>query len=690
MFVPAQVRGLPYSHLLSYGALPAQGSPAEAVVLSDIASAFGVVLPRAANITQSHLCDTSLPIIHPEIASIVANDALPIPLRVALRLWARRSCDSHPIFDRARPPNFGGGVGPSPRLCVPLHSRVHIRPAAVAALFSYDGSFKGVAGFLHNLSLFGCLAGARPPAGALRAPVRHFNHKSCLRLAPLVLRAVQREVRSGQVLELPGPPPVGCHSSPIAALLKSSGEARILSDRSYPAKDVGSFNAWVDMAAFPPLTLFGARDFARLVQSYRAAAGCPHQAPLRASALAVAQPCRDAPPVLMAKVDLTSAYRFLSVSPSEYHLSLFSLRVRGRVRHFVDTQLSMGSSSSCVTFEAVTASVAALARLAGFACTAYLDDHLIVGGPDSALAGWIVVQLLLLSLHFSISVSKSPPPSTKMPALGILIDSSTGSATLPLDSWRKLRSTLAVWLKTKRASLAMFRRLHGLLNWLATVHSSLRPLLFHFRTALAWRNRRCTTFPHVKTRVPPRILADLRVFMRVACAQPVATLIPPTVEQAHVVVYTDACFDGSRGGYGAYCEDLSLYISGWFDDSVLSLGPHITLLETMVACFALAVVSRHMPPHSCILLRTDCSTTHALVCRLSSPSAALQRCARALVSQQLHHHHYYTSKHVAGTSNFVADDLSRGKVASHIASTCTQIRPTARDWKSLLYSSRRR
>ena len=115
----------------------------------------------------------------------------------------------------------------------------------------------------------------------------------------------------------------------------------------------------------------------------------------------------------IAKLDLSEAYRSVSVHPSCYRLTGLQWMFKGRaVTSFMnDKKLPFGAAKSCSIFQRLTNSVVRMMLKRGFTCIGYLDDYLIIGDTKArCLEGYKCLSVLLEDLGFRINWGKARPP----------------------------------------------------------------------------------------------------------------------------------------------------------------------------------------------------------------------------------------------------------------------------------------
>ena len=175
----------------------------------------------------------------------------------------------------------------------------------------------------------------------------------------------------------------------------------------------------------------------------------------------------------IAKVDLRRAYRSVPVHPSNYPALGLKWRFDGdrEFTYLVDTRLPFGARSAPGIFHRITQSVRRMMKRKGFSrIIVYLDDFLVVGRTfKECQLAYDTLCSLLLELGFAISPGKLVPPCQKLTFLGVVIDTSTLSLSLPQSKLCDLQTLLISFRFKVRASKRQLQQLAGRLNWACKV-----------------------------------------------------------------------------------------------------------------------------------------------------------------------------------------------------------------------------
>ena len=101
----------------------------------------------------------------------------------------------------------------------------------------------------------------------------------------------------------------------------------------------------------------------------------------------------------------------------------------------------------------------------------YIDDDVGVGVPDVVTKSFHFVINLLSRLGCTISEKKLVKPGTRVVCLGVLIDSTEGTISIPEDKLMKINETICDWLGK---SVWTKRQLQSILGLLLYVHKCVK------------------------------------------------------------------------------------------------------------------------------------------------------------------------------------------------------------------------
>ena len=174
---------------------------------------------------------------------------------------------------------------------------------------------------------------------------------------------------------------------------------------------------------------------------------------------------------LLAKFDLSNAYRMIPVHPDDQ--PLLGVAWQGSV--YMDRSMPFGLRSAPKIFNAVADFLAWVLHHNGIPYVIhYLDDFLVIAPAGSGLACSMrpQVEAIFDYLGAAIAHHKTDGPSTVTTFLGIQIDTDLFQLSLPLEKVQRLRDLLSQWRKRRSCTK---RELQVLLGHLSNAASVIRP-----------------------------------------------------------------------------------------------------------------------------------------------------------------------------------------------------------------------
>ena len=177
---------------------------------------------------------------------------------------------------------------------------------------------------------------------------------------------------------------------------------------------------------------------------------------------------RLGPGALLAKVDIKSAYRLVPVHPDDRPL----LGVMWKGAYYIDAMLPFGLRSAPKIFTAVPNALEWCVRRRGVrGIDHYLDDFVIVAPPasDQCEQYLAILEDECEVLGIKLAPEKKHPSTTRLPLLGMIIDTVTGRLYLPEDKLVRLRLEVDHWLRRKACRRRELESLVGTLQHAAKV-----------------------------------------------------------------------------------------------------------------------------------------------------------------------------------------------------------------------------
>ena len=165
----------------------------------------------------------------------------------------------------------------------------------------------------------------------------------------------------------------------------------------------------------------------------------------------------------MSKIDLKNAFRLIPVRPSDWNL----LGMQGRGKFYIDSFLPFGLHSAPFIFNQLSVAIHWILqhKYSVYHLLHYLDDFFTAGAPASQECSSNLSAMLSLcrKINAHVKPSKIESPTTPLTFLGVLIDTSTMTASITDERKQDLLSSLRSLLQhskcTKRQLLSLIGKL---------------------------------------------------------------------------------------------------------------------------------------------------------------------------------------------------------------------------------------
>lgn len=391
-----------------------------------------------------------------------------------------------------------------------------------------------------------------------------------------------------------------------------------------------------------------------------------------------------------ATIDISSAYRSISVFPQHWTCQGIRWCVDGVDEYLMDTRLCFGLRSAPYIFSQVSNFVVrAMARRGIFKMANYLDDYIVFGPTfESCQLSQRILVHLLQSLGFRIAWDKCSAPSKRTKYLGIIFDSDSMKIMLPEEKLNRLKKELAFFEGKERATKLQVQKLVGYLTHCSKVVRGGR--LFSRRIVSLLRG----LGDRKHFRIPKHIKLDLmwwQSFMK--WFNGMATIIRYNYGSG-LIIYTDACESGYGifAGYdwqaGRFDSDAKLKNmdgschSHWKNIDKPTLVPRNDNVNFWELIAVWQAVSRYAESamNSHVIIMSDNTQVVAMLNGDASINESCLELLREIFWLSAIFNVYITSRYIPGVENVVADELSRLKLdiyASELNTLlCCSIAPT--------------
>ena len=356
----------------------------------------------------------------------------------------------------------------------------------------------------------------------------------------------------------------------------------------------------------------------------------------------------------MAKVDLKSAYRSVSLHPSQLQYTGLKWTFSGdkQPTYLVDTRLPFGARLSPGHFNRLTQAVCRMMKRRGYKVISYLDDFWLTDTTEEGCKNALQTLISLLrELGFSIAWDKVEGPSQSIKFLGIMISSTSMSLSLPADKVKEYSLLLESFTTRSRASYRQLQQLAGKLSWASHVVKGGRIYLQRVLDLM-----RPLQHPNHKVRLSEEFMADIKWWLSLLQVCNLTHWIKPTQT---TLVSTDAC----QTGAGLVCDNDWAYVD-WQHDLPNMTSKHINVKETMAVMCAVYRWAPTWAGHR-IIIQTDNITARAAINKGKCKDKQMMDHIRKVFWLSVIYGFTLECVHIPGIINVHADCVSRLRTKGH-------------------------
>ena len=381
------------------------------------------------------------------------------------------------------------------------------------------------------------------------------------------------------------------------------------------------------------------------------------------------------PGCYMASVDISSAYRSVSIHPSQWKYQGVRWIMSGSEELLFDVRICFGVRTAPFLFTQISNFITrCMARRGYYHVINYLDDFLIVGDSySSCQQAQVTLISILISLGFEIAWKKCSSPSTLTQYLGIDFDSIAMQISLPQHKLDKLHSELAFFDCRQRATKRQLQRLCGVLAHCSKVvrgGCTFSRRIIDLLSALPEGNPRIT--------LSSEFHLDLLWWQEFAKTfNGVTCLIHYNFGQGPTI-HTDSSFSG----YGVVSD--SRWLAGYFNSSDLPVGHNslnplhahwinfeldvmnINVLELFPVLLAVQAWG-HNWSNQHIVCYSDNTQVVSCVNRGTSTNVHCMSMLREIFWCSAMFNFHITCRHIRGGDNVLPDLLSRVRAVNDLS-----------------------
>lgn len=254
------------------------------------------------------------------------------------------------------------------------------------------------------------------------------------------------------------------------------------------------------------------------------------------------------PHCYMASVDISAAYRSITINPSDWDSQGISWIVDGEKKYYKDTRLCFGAKCAPFLFTQISRFITRCMARRGFVnVIGYIDDFWISEQSfDRCAAAQAALLELLGDLGFRVSWHKCISPCQSIRYLGIIFNSVSMTMSLPQDKILKVKHELSFFVVRTRATKHQLQRLCGVLSHASKVIYGGRVFsrrIIDLLKGLPDRN--------VRLKLSTEFKEDLNWWRECAAVFNGHATIVPHHYTEEITLQTDA----SKGGYGIVVND---------------------------------------------------------------------------------------------------------------------------------------
>ena len=359
------------------------------------------------------------------------------------------------------------------------------------------------------------------------------------------------------------------------------------------------------------------------------------------------------------KSDMASAFRHVPMNKSQWFLLIMKAEhpLTRKIYFLVDKCLPFGSSISCAIFQEVSNGIAFLVQVRiGKRLVNYLDDYLFAAYLRSECNEQIKIFLVVCrQINFPVSMEKTFWATQYLTFLGLLLDTVNQVVCITLEKVNKALELIEGFLCKKKATILMFQKLCGTLNFLCKCVISGKVFVRRLYAATENNNLK----PHHHVRISAENKADLSLWQEFL--RNPAVFCRPFLDSKEFNSLDIGMFsDASRNfklGFRVLCgEDWTF--GQWCNEFMTKYEPSIEYLELFAVTVAIIKWIKWFP-NKRILLYYDNESVVWMINKTTSKCRYCMVLLQMIVLEALKQNVRIKAAHVRSEDNGRADALSR-------------------------------
>ena len=348
----------------------------------------------------------------------------------------------------------------------------------------------------------------------------------------------------------------------------------------------------------------------------------------------------------MAKADIASAFTLVPIHPDDYHL----LGFKWDNSYYYYKTLPQGAGSSCFIFERISTALQWIlqTKIGIGQMVHYLDDFLFISNSQIANQKSLqIFKALCDDIRIPINNSKTEGPTRDLIFLGIRLNSTNFTASLPVQKVRQYTELMESFLKRKTCTLREMQQVIGSLQFTTSVVRPGRTFIRRMINATIGVSK-----PYHHVHLTNDIKQDIKLWLTfIQSFNGINFFIPNTpVPSHHINLHTDSCPSGYGGTFRSH------YFYGKFPTSWAKLN--ICVLELYPILLALQLFAHHMK-NTHIVIYSDNIAVVAVLNKKTTKHTPMLKLLRHLVLHCLNSNILFTAEHISGKLNILPDALSR-------------------------------